>query len=150
MLNLPGKKKALLQEDETFTFLGPGGHVKGIVSFEGTVCIDGRLEGEIHTTAFWSSANVPVLQAPLSPGPLISGGKIQASVVAHERMRLLKSAVLTGDMHSPVLSMEEGAHFHGACDMGNRKEEEAVYPHSDGLEKVRDFAAHRDKMRVHE
>ena len=149
MLNLPGKKKALLQEDDTL-FLGLGVHVKGIVSFEGTVCIDGRLEGEIHTTGVLVVGERARITGAIITGTLISGGKTQASVVAHERMRLLKSAVLIGDMHSPVLSMEEGAHFHGACDMGNRKEKEAVYPHSDGLEKVRDFAAHRDKMRVHE
>ena len=43
------KNAGALTGDENFTFLGKGVHFKGIVNFEGTVRIDGRLEGEIHT-----------------------------------------------------------------------------------------------------
>jgi len=35
--------------DESFTFLGKGAQFKGIIHFEGTIRIDGRLQGEIHT-----------------------------------------------------------------------------------------------------
>ena len=43
------KKAGALGGDENFTFLGKGVDFKGIVHFEGTVRIDGRLEGEVHT-----------------------------------------------------------------------------------------------------
>ncbi len=35
--------------DENFTFLGRGVDFKGVINFDGTVRIDGRLEGEVHT-----------------------------------------------------------------------------------------------------
>ena len=38
------------QNSESFTFLGKGTDFKGVVSFGGTIRIDGRVEGEIHTT----------------------------------------------------------------------------------------------------
>ena len=37
-------------DSENFTLLGKSADFKGVVSFDGTVRIDGRVEGEIHTT----------------------------------------------------------------------------------------------------
>ncbi|MGH7165778.1 MAG: hypothetical protein ACREIS_09685, partial [Nitrospiraceae bacterium] len=42
------KHKLSLNQDENFTFLGRGVDFNGVISFEGTVRIDGRLKGEIH------------------------------------------------------------------------------------------------------
>lgn len=39
-------KKQPVAEDDKFTFLGKGTSFKGIVTFDGTVRIDGRVEGK--------------------------------------------------------------------------------------------------------
>ena len=38
------------QNCENFTLLGKGVDFKGVVIFDGTVRVDGRVEGEIHAT----------------------------------------------------------------------------------------------------
>jgi cytoskeletal protein CcmA (bactofilin family) len=149
MLGLNSKKKTLLDEDENFTFLGRGVDFKGVINFEGTVRIDGRLEGEIHTKGTLVVGERAVIKGNITAGTLISGGKINANVTATEKVQLLKSAILVGDISSPSFSMEDGAHFHGSCDMGaNKWVDQWMEEDRHELENVRDLAAHRDRIRV--
>lgn len=142
-----GNKKNGTGDEENFTFLGRGVDFKGVVSFDGTVRIDGRLEGEIHAKGTLVIGEHAVLKGIITAGTLISGGKIDGTITAMEKVQLLKSGVLTGEVHSPSFSMEEGAHFQGMCDMGGPKgvEEELS---SANLENVHDLAAHRDKVQA--
>jgi cytoskeletal protein CcmA (bactofilin family) len=151
MLGLNPKKKTLLDEDENFTFLGRGVDFKGVINFEGTVRIDGRLEGEIHTKGTLVVGERAVIKGCITAGILISGGKINANVTATEKVQLLKTAILVGDIRSPNFSMEDGAHFHGSCDMGaNKWVDQWMEEDRHELENVRDLAAHRDRIRVQE
>ncbi len=144
------KKSSALGGDENFTFLGKGVDFKGIVNFEGTVRIDGRLEGEIHTNGTLVVGELASIKGIISAGTLVSSGKINGSISASEKVQLLKPAVLIGDVRTPAISVEEGAHFHGMCDMGANKWEEAR-PEKDSqlaAENVHDLASHRHKVRA--
>ena len=59
-----------------------------------------------------------VIRGTITAGTLISNGKIRGNVTASDKVQLLKSAVLIGDVPSPSFSIEEGAHFKGVSDMG--------------------------------
>jgi cytoskeletal protein CcmA (bactofilin family) len=134
-------------DDENFTFLGRGVDFKGIAHFEGTVRIDGRLEGEIHTNGTLVVGEHAVIKGLITTGTLISSGKIKANVTATEKIQILKPGVLIGDVRTPSFTMEEGAHFHGLCDMGS----EAWGPDDQSHgEAVQDLATHRDKVRLQE
>ena len=146
MWGLNGPKKSTIIEDENFTFLGRGVDFKGVVHFDGTVRIDGRLEGEIHTKGTLIIGEHAAIRGIITAGTLINGGKIQANVTAIDRVQLLKSGILIGDVRSPAFSMEEGARFQGMCDMGVDKWVEQERERQD-LENVHDLAAHRGKIR---
>ena len=138
-------KNNRLRDDDNLTFLGKGVDFKGVIHFDGTVRIDGRLEGEIHTKGTLIVGENAVIKGIISAGSLICSGKINGNINAAEKVELMKPAVLIGDVRSPSISMEPGAHFHGLCDMGANKwfNEE----HQD-LEKVHDLAAHHGKIRA--
>lgn len=144
------KKSGALGGDENFTFLGKGVDFKGIVHFEGTVRIDGRLEGEIHTKGTLVVGELATIKGIISAGVLVSSGKINGTVTASERVQLLKPAVLIGDVRTPAITIEDGAHFHGMCDMGADKwEKEHPAPPEEGdHEKVHDLSMHRSKVRA--
>ena len=141
------KKKDNQADEENFTFLGKGVDFKGIVNFDGTVRIDGRLEGEIHTTGTLIVGDHAVIKGIISVGTLITSGKINGTVSATEKVQMLKPAVLIGDVKTPTISVEEGAHLHGMCEMGANKWAEE---RSEGRENVHDLAIHRGKVRVQE
>ncbi len=138
-------KNTSLRDDENFTFLGQGVDVKGVIHFEGTARIDGRIEGEIHTNGTLIVGENAVIKALISAGSLICSGKINGNVNAAKKVELMKPAVLIGNVRSPSISMEPGAHFHGMCDMGGNKWFSEEYQ---DIDKVHDLAAHRGKIRA--
>jgi hypothetical protein len=59
------------QDSENFTLLGRGVDFKGVVNFEGTVRVDGRVEGEIHTTGTLIVGEHAVIEGIVSAGVLM-------------------------------------------------------------------------------
>ncbi|THJ12574.1 MAG: polymer-forming cytoskeletal protein [Nitrospira sp. CG24C] len=107
------------QDNENFTLLGRGTDFKGVVSFDGTVRIDGRVEGEIYISGTLIVGEHAVIEGVVSVGVLMNSGKINGTVTALEKIHILKPGVLVGDIRTPVIAIEEGSRFHGMCDMGD-------------------------------
>jgi cytoskeletal protein CcmA (bactofilin family) len=131
--------------DDNITLLAKGVVLKGEIHVEGTVRIDGRLDGEIQTKGQVIIGEDGLVQGTITAGTVISSGRIKAKVTAVERVQLLKTATLIGEVHTPVLIMEEGARIQGVTDMG-------VTAWPDELPKlpggVRDLSARRAKQIV--
>ena len=106
-----------LDGGDVIAFVGKGVEFKGIISYKGTVRIDGHLDGEIHTEGILLVGEDATLSAKVSAGTVVSKGKITGDIVAKEKVRLLSPAVLTGSVKAPILSMEEGVLFNGNCEM---------------------------------
>lgn len=103
---------------ENFTLLAKDVDFKGVVNFDGTVRVDGRVEGEIHTTGTLIVGEHAVIKGIVSAGVLMNSGKINGTITAAEKIQILKPGVLVGDVRTPMIAIEEGSHFHGMCDMG--------------------------------
>lgn len=147
MWALGDKRAQSGSENENFTFLGKGVDFKGVLHFDGTVRVDGRLEGEIYTTGPLILGEQAVIKGIVSAAVLMSSGKINGTVTATERIQLLKSAVLIGDIRTPSIAIEDGAHFHGMCDMGAHK---WVEEHPSANKNVHDLSSHRSKIRTND
>ena len=140
-----GDKNAQAGSDnENFTFLGKGVDFKGVVNFDGTIRVDGRLEGEIHTTGTLIVGEYALIKGIISAGILMTSGKINGTVTATEKIQILKPGILIGDIRTPAILIEDGAHFHGMCDMGAHK---WVEEHQSSHKNVHDLTAHRGKLR---
>ncbi len=135
-------KKTGYMDDGNITLLAKGVELKGEIKVEGTVRIDGRLEGDVHTKGEVIVGEDGVVKGTIHAGSLISSGRIKATVTATERIQLLKTAILIGEIHCPAISMEDGAKFQGVSDMGVTAWPEEV-PRLSG--NVRDLAFHRGK-----
>ena len=131
--------------DDNITLLAKGVVLKGEIHVEGTVRIDGRLDGEIQTKGHVIIGEDGLVEGTIIAGTVVSSGRIKAKVTANERIQLLKTATLIGEVLTPVLIMEEGAKLQGTTDMG-------VASWSDDLPKlpgsVSDLSAHRAKQVV--
>jgi cytoskeletal protein CcmA (bactofilin family) len=120
--------RQLLNPDEIIAFLGKGTEFKGIISYEGTVRIDGRVEGEIITKGTVVVGESAVIQAEISAGTVVSGGRITGNITASQKVQLLAPAVLTGAVKTPLLVIEEGVRFNGSCEMGGAAQQEEPEP----------------------
>lgn len=130
-------------DDGNITLLAKGVELKGEIKVEGTVRIDGRLEGDVQTKGEIIVGEDGIVKGTISAGSLISSGRIKATVTATERVQLLKTATLIGEVHCPVMVMEEGAKFQGGRDMGATAWLEEA-PRLSG--NVRDMNSHRGRF----
>src|SRR5215211_18797 len=101
------KKTQEGSENENFTLLGKGVDFKGIVNFDGTVRVDGRVEGEIHTTGTLIVGEHAIIKGVVSAGVLMNSGRINGTITAVEKIQILKPGVLVGDIRTPLIAIEE-------------------------------------------
>lgn len=124
------------QPYDVSAFVGEGVDFKGIISYKGTVRIDGNLEGEIHTTGVLLVGRGAVINARVEAGTIISQGKIVGNIVAGEKIQLNSPAILNGSVRTPSLSMEEGVLFNGSCEMGPQISDKGKLSKKDSDSKV--------------
>lgn len=105
------------KDGEIIAFVGKGVTFRGAISYEGTVRIDGRVDGEIQTSGTLVVGEEAVITAKVEAGTVVSKGKITGDVVAKDRVKLMAPAVLSGSIKAPLFSMEEGVSFDGTCEM---------------------------------
>jgi len=132
------------RDSENFTFLGKGVDFKGVLAFDSTIRIDGRVEGEIRTTGALIVGEHAVIKGIVSAATVVTSGKINGTVTATEKVQILKPGILIGDIRTPAIAIADGAHFHGMCDMGVHKwVEEQPSPNTN----IYDLTAHRSRIR---
>ncbi len=90
---------------------------KGVIRYTGTVRIDGRVEGEIHTDGVLLIGRDAVIRARVFAGTVVSCGRILGNVTATDKVSLLMPAILKGSVKTPSLSMEEGVRLIGTTEM---------------------------------
>ena len=100
--------------------LGRGSAFEGKLSFEGTVRIEGKFTGEIHTSDTLVVGEGAEVQAEIFAGSVIvSGGQITGNVHARTLIELEKGARVRGNLEAPSLKIEKGVVFVGHCKMEN-------------------------------
>jgi cytoskeletal protein CcmA (bactofilin family) len=106
---------------EITAFLGKGTEFKGVLSFEGTIRVDGRVEGEVLSKDTLIAGDEAHLQGEISVGTIISSGKIVGNVIASQKVHILAPGVIEGNIKTPKLIIEEGVTFDGKCEMAGQK-----------------------------
>ena len=115
------KAKGHPEVEEMVAFLGKGTDFKGTLHFEGTIRIDGRLEGEIYTKDTLIIGEAAEVMGEVNVGTLISSGRITGNVKAARAAHLLTPGRLDGNVDTPSLKVEEGFSFNGRCEMTDAK-----------------------------
>lgn len=98
-------------------FLGQGTEFKGIISYDGTIKVDGKIEGEIITKGTLIVGETAQIDAQISAGIIICAGKITGNITANKKVQLQAPAVLNGSIKSPQVVIDEGVIFNGNCEM---------------------------------
>lgn len=128
-------------DGEVSAFVGTGVEFKGIIRYNGTVRIDGKVEGEIYTDGVLLVGKEAVITAKISAGSVISRGKITGDIAATEKVKLLTPAALTGSVKAPLLSMDEGVLFNGTMEMTPAEAQPIRQPSREGATSLRNVSA---------
>jgi cytoskeletal protein CcmA (bactofilin family) len=109
------------EQSEITAFLGKGTEFKGVLSFEGTIRVDGKVDGEVTSKDTLIGGEESLLQGEISIGTLICSGKIIGNVNAIQKVHLLAPAKIQGNIKTPKLIIEEGVIFDGKCEMAGEQ-----------------------------
>lgn len=102
---------------EVLTFLGIGTEFKGKVVFQGTLRVDGKVEGEIDGDDTLLVGESGVVNGIIRASSIQISGKVKGDIKAGEKLVLKKGCDVRGTIYSKSIIVEEGAIFNGTCKM---------------------------------
>lgn len=115
------KKENNVKQEEIHTIIGKESTFEGKLIFDGVVRIDGSFKGEIQSKGKLLVGETAKIEAEIETGSLILSGEIKGNVVANDRIEIKSRGRFTGNITSPVLTIEEGAAFNGTSAMNKNK-----------------------------
>jgi cytoskeletal protein CcmA (bactofilin family) len=100
--------------------------IKGELSGSEDLYVDGHVEGSIalKNNSLTVGPNGSV-KATVDAKGVVVQGKLEGNVQASDRVELRKSAVVTGDISTQRISIEEGAYLKGKVDIQGKAEKAA-------------------------
>ena len=111
--NIPGSPSSAGPSVQSTATVSQGIKMKGEISGQGDFCMDGTFEGTVHIPGgtFTVGPNGHVT-AEIEAREIIICGEVIGGLKAHERIQLLSTAKLTGNMDTRGIMIEDGAVLH--------------------------------------
>lgn len=106
-----------LAADGTFinSIVGEGTKFRGELDLDGLLRIDGDYTGTIKTTGKVLVGKNGRAQCTIKAGTVVIGGVVKGNIVSTEKVIILSSGILIGNVTSPRLIVEEGVVLDGSC-----------------------------------
>ena len=100
------------------TYIGKSLVIKGEISCDEPIQIDGRVEGPISLReARINIGREASVSSSVRAGEVIVRGTLEGNVIATDRVEVHSGGSLTGDVTAGRVTVELGAYFHGKVDM---------------------------------
>jgi cytoskeletal protein CcmA (bactofilin family) len=101
------------------TLIGAGTTLKGDISSNSDLRIDGTVIGNISSSAKIVIGSNGVVEGDLSGNQADIVGKVTGNIRAKELLQLRGECEVTGNLYAGKLQVEPTAVFNGQCHMGN-------------------------------
>jgi cytoskeletal protein CcmA (bactofilin family) len=104
-------------ESSVNSIIGEGTTLHGDFNLNGLLRIDGNFSGTVQTSGRVLIGKHGSAQCRIVAGTVVIGGKVKGEIIATERVTLLSTGVLIGNIVTPRLIIEEGVVFDGKCEI---------------------------------
>jgi len=108
------------------TFLGPSVKIEGTITGTGLVTIEGVVTGNINLGGDLLIGTKARVEATVHARNVTIEGNLSGDVSADDRVELVASATVDGNIRAPKIVVAEGAKFRGSVDMGSTKPRDAA------------------------
>jgi cytoskeletal protein CcmA (bactofilin family) len=102
------------------TFIGANVTIEGTVTGSEPIVVEGTVRGNINLNADLRVGTKARLEATVHARNVTIEGKVTGDVSADDRVELVASATMDGNIKAPKIVVAEGAKFRGNVDMGSR------------------------------
>ncbi|MBS1946174.1 MAG: polymer-forming cytoskeletal protein [Bacteroidetes bacterium] len=120
MFNPKSKSEALGEistPSGSASLIGAGTALKGDITSNGDIRIDGTLDGNIHCTAKVVIGANGTVNGDINGQQADIMGKVAGSIKVKDLLQLKGGSTVTGNLHAAKLQIEPSASFNGECHM---------------------------------
>jgi cytoskeletal protein CcmA (bactofilin family) len=104
----------------TTSYLGPGLHIQGEITGNEDLRLDSKVEGLVSIGGFRVTVGPSAhLTADIVAREAVISGEVIGDIRACDRIEIMKSASIMGDLSTGKIVMEEGAYFNGSVEVGS-------------------------------
>ncbi|GMO20520.1 MAG: polymer-forming cytoskeletal protein [Termitinemataceae bacterium] len=107
----------MLSEEDFDTVLSPDIDFTGVINFEKSFLVRGRISGEISARGVLLIDDDAVVDADISADRIIIRGNVTGNVNAGMRLEITPTGRLEGTVNAPEINFETGCVFNGKCVM---------------------------------
>ena len=103
--------------DESFvnSIIGEGTRFKGEFDLDGLLRIDGDFTGTVRTKGKVLVGRNGRAECTIYAGTVVVGGAVRGDIHATEKVVILSTALMFGNIWTPRMVVEEGVAFNGSC-----------------------------------
>jgi cytoskeletal protein CcmA (bactofilin family) len=109
-------------DSEEITIISNGVKVEGKVSSNGSIRLDGTIQGDINCQGNVTIGDQGEVYGKVDGQIITIGGKVEGMINSKEKLILESKANLKGDIFTKILVVEAGARFEGKSNMGESRE----------------------------
>jgi cytoskeletal protein CcmA (bactofilin family) len=128
-----------LAEDGSFinSIIGEGTAFRGELSLNGLLRIDGDFSGTVRTSGKVLVGKSGRAECTIKAATVVIGGIVKGNIFADDKVIILSTGMMIGNISTPRLIVEEGVIFNGNC-LVRKEEKESVEVENAQIEKKHD------------
>jgi cytoskeletal protein CcmA (bactofilin family) len=100
------------------SIIGPGMRVVGDCDTEGTLRIEGSVEGTIRAGKAVVVGKDGIVDGDITTQDAVVGGRVTGSIVAESRLELQATCIIEGQIQARRIKLEEGGRVNGTVQIG--------------------------------
>ena len=117
-LSTEGEEKTPISSSEEINgFLGKETVFEGKLAFQGVFRLEGKFDGEIFESGTLIVGESAAIKGKIEAHTIIIHGRVDGDIHARERAEVHQTGRLYGNLHTPILIINEGGIFDGNCKM---------------------------------
>ena len=108
------------------SFIGPNVTVEGTMTGSEPVLVEGTIRGRVNLTADVRIGTKARIEATVHARNVLVEGKLTGDISADERIELVATASVDGNLKAPKVIVAEGAKLRVSVDMGSKAPRETA------------------------
>lgn len=114
------------------SIIGPGMRVVGDCESEGTLRIEGSVEGTVRAGKAVVVGKDGVVDGDIDTQDAVIGGRVTGSITAESRLELQATCVVEGEVRARRIKLEEGGKVNGTVEIGDLSKKSPPRPSGPG------------------